>query len=112
MANNNRTANKATIRKAARVAAIGFAMALATGGADAAINPDPNDPDYEWHNRFDLGIDVRDVVKTPDGVRSFLATLEPETQRIIMITCDRYMERSIRLHSRDALQFCRVAVDL
>jgi hypothetical protein len=109
---NNQNSNSTSIRGLAAAAAVAFAVVLSTGSGYAAINPDPNDPDYEWHNRFDLGIDVRDVVKTPDGVRSFLATLEPETQRIIMITCDRYMERSIRLHSRDVLQFCRVAVDL
>jgi hypothetical protein len=106
---NNRTSS---IRGLVHAAAVAFAAAMSAGGAYAAINPDPNDPDYDWHNRFDLGIDVRDVVKTPQGVRSFLATLEPETQRIILTTCDRYMERSIKLHSRDAYQFCRVAVDL
>jgi hypothetical protein len=96
-----------------RVAAISMALAIAgfAGGASAAL-PDRGDVDYDWTSRFDLGIDVSDVVKTPAGVAAFLTTLEPETQRIIMTTCDRYMEKSIRLHSRDAWQFCRIAVDL
>jgi hypothetical protein len=110
---NNRMSKQAwQWRHASIRAAAAIAMALSVTAANAALPPNPNDPDYDWFGTIDLGINVSGVEKTPRGVGTFLATLEPQTRRIIVATCNRYMEQSIILHSRDALQFCRVAVDL
>jgi hypothetical protein len=91
-------------------ATLAFATVLWSGTAAAFISRD--DPDADWTNRFDLGIDVSDVVKTREGIRAFLATLAPETRRVIMATCEHYMERSSNLRGQDTIPFCSVAVEL
>jgi hypothetical protein len=59
---------------------------------------------------FDLGVDVTDVPLTPQGVRSFMATLTPEGQYIIQNTCRNYLGDPSQVRSSMTLPFCRVVV--
>jgi hypothetical protein len=53
---------------------------------------------------------VSGVVKTPDGVRTFLAGLNAPTQLVIMNACVHYIETPGAIVGPDTLAVCSIAV--
>ena len=106
------------MRNLLTVAAAALALSLSAGASFAvpADNQDdntgfltdtaPTTPD----TTFDLGIDVGGVANTPIGVKDFLGSLAPETQRVIETTCEHYMENPQAVRDGDTLAFCAVVV--
>jgi hypothetical protein len=57
---------------------------------------------------LDLGIDLTDVALTPQGVNSFLASLDPQAQRILLTSCAHYLTTPNSAQSPYTVQFCGV----
>jgi hypothetical protein len=90
-------------------AAAALALSL-SAGATLADDADNDTPVLAQPSTvFDLGVDVSNVGGTPAAVQRFLSSLEPETQRVIMSTCDHYMEAPVTATEQNTLTFCSLA---
>jgi hypothetical protein len=58
--------------------------------------------------RFDLGVEVKDLRMTREGVRHFMTTLSADGQRIMVTTCRNYLSRPNQVQSPRTLDFCAV----
>ena len=67
----------------------------------------PNDSDERSSTMFDLGIEVNNVPPTKAGVLGFMSTLAPQTQTILVRTCQNYLSRG-QARSPYTINFCRV----
>jgi hypothetical protein len=59
---------------------------------------------------LDLGIDLTDVPLTPLGVNTFLASLDPQAQRILLTSCAHYLTSPNSAQSQYTLEFCEVLI--
>jgi hypothetical protein len=59
---------------------------------------------------LDLGIDLTDVALTPVGVNQFLASLDPQAQRILINSCVHYLTTPNAAQSPYTIDFCRVLI--
>ena len=60
--------------------------------------------------RFDLGVNVSGVERTPESVAAYLNGLPPETKRAVMAACDNYMRYPGSAEAVETVAFCRIAV--
>jgi hypothetical protein len=116
--NHTTNAIASNVQRSRRSAITGLTLvtallsAMSISGARAAYSLDDiNSDDFAWTKRLDLGIDVSEVAKTPQGIRTYIAQLPPITQYVIMTTCEHYMEFPAGLKSADTYAFCRIAVE-
>jgi hypothetical protein len=56
--------------------------------------------------QLDLGVDLMDVPLTQEGVGTFLASLDPEAQRILINSCAHYLTTPNSAQSNYTIQFC------
>jgi hypothetical protein len=59
---------------------------------------------------LDLGIDLTDVALTPQGVTTFLASLDPQAQMILVNSCAHYLDTPASAQSNYTLQFCQTLI--
>jgi hypothetical protein len=115
-------------RHLAAVAAIGFAAMLggvasaqqAPGSDDELNNTGDLSQDLSDKLTFpqlgpksgllDLGIDLTDVALTPSGVNAFVASLDPQAQRILINSCAHFLTTPNSAQSQYTLQFCEVLI--
>jgi hypothetical protein len=115
------------------IMAIGVSAALSTaalGTGALAADPDAGNPLVETNNNndlsqdltdqlsfpklnpkstlVDLGIDLTDVPTTPAGVSTFLASLDPQAQAILINSCAHYLTTPNAAQSQYTVQFCGV----
>jgi hypothetical protein len=96
-------------RRNGRAAAVALLLVL---GLIAGLGSDPAraEDDRTWRAQIDLGLDVSAVDKTPGGVRAFLAKLNAQTQRVVLVACEQYVESPGAVIGPDTLAFCTLAV--
>jgi hypothetical protein len=69
---------------------------------------DSDEPSERTSTMFDLGIEVNNVPPTKAGVSRFMASLEPQTQYILVRTCQNYLSRRGQARSPYTINFCQV----
>jgi hypothetical protein len=60
--------------------------------------------------RFDLGVNVSGVDRTPEAVTAYLNSLPPEAKQSVMAACDNYMAHPGSAQAVETIAFCRIAV--
>jgi hypothetical protein len=94
---------KTSLLLAAALTATTVVPALAAGQFDATTGSTNS-------TRFDLGINVGNVDRTPEAVTAYLNGLPPESKRAVMAACDNYMAYPGSAEAVETIAFCRLAV--
>jgi hypothetical protein len=55
---------------------------------------------------LDLGIDLTDVPLTAQGAATFLASLDPEAQRVVITSCSHFLTTPNSAQATYTIQFC------
>jgi hypothetical protein len=92
------------IAKATVAAVVAFSF-VAAAALPATAQEAKEDPTY-----FDLGIDVTLLPKDPAGAKKFLASQPPETQRVLLASCDRYVKFPMSAEMPETIQFCKAVL--